>query len=331
MRTLILRGWILAVVVEWLVASPGHAGPSVIRDRAFLDADWTLTTFGVGNGGSVEADQASMGNPAPSRRIRTMVNSAPSPSEFSSVTGVNLFGGAVYDPQAQGAFVDLDYFEDALLEQGFGDGQATGIALRQNGNVYVRQVGTTPEFAWTAKKISGVTATQFALVFEGGEDVNVHPDFSASGAPIEFGFMRRNSTSVGANGYQIVALIDNWTVLINTPCAQDADCVYPDACFPGSCVSGVCTATMVSAAAPPSRAMTGIPARSMPVTPAAVRRRRSSATMASPAPSTTAMEVAAATCSRSTRSRRRSRPSSRSWIVHLARATASPTGRARSC
>ncbi|MGH7895357.1 MAG: hypothetical protein ACREQL_11865, partial [Candidatus Binatia bacterium] len=35
----------------------------------------------------------------------------------------------------------------------------------------------------------------------------------------------------------------NWTVLVNTPCAGDGDCVYPDACFVGACVAGTCKAT----------------------------------------------------------------------------------------
>jgi hypothetical protein len=149
----------------------------------------------------------------------------------------------LYDPQTQGAFVNVDYFEDALLVQGFGDGQATGIALRQSGNVYIRQVGSTPDFAWTRKQDVDVPASAFVRIFDGGFDPGSRPDFSASGGPIEFGFMRSNSTSFGAIGYEIVALIDNWTVLINTPCALDADCVYPDGCFTGACVAGVCKAT----------------------------------------------------------------------------------------
>jgi hypothetical protein len=52
-----------------------------------------------------------------------------------------------------------------------------------------------------------------------------HPEFSAADGPIEFGFFRSDSTAIGASPYEIVALIDNWTMLVNTPCAIDADCV----------------------------------------------------------------------------------------------------------
>ena len=230
-------------VVLWAVPA-AHAAPDVIRDGTFADADWSVITFNTGNGGVVEAAQSADGYPTPSRRVHVKVNASPSPSESSVVNGVSLFGGKVYDPQAQGGFATLDYFEDAMLVQGFGDGQATGVAVRQNGNVYVRYVGTTPDFAWTPKQNLGIPASGFVRIVDGGFDTGSHPDFSASGGAIEFGFMRSNSTSPGANGYETIALIDNWTVLINTPCVLDADCGYPDGCFTGSCVAGVCKATV---------------------------------------------------------------------------------------
>jgi hypothetical protein len=108
----------------------------------------------------------------------------------------------------------------------------------------VRYVGTTPDFSWTPKQNLGVPASGFVRIFDGGFDNAAHPDFSAAGGVIEFGFMRSNSTSPGANGYETAALIDNWTVLVNTPCVLDADCEYPDGCFTGACVAGVCKGTL---------------------------------------------------------------------------------------
>ena len=232
-----------AVALLWVVPA-AHAAPDVIRDSTFADGDWSVVTFTFGDGGLVEAAQSTDGYPPPSRRVREVVNASPSPTEFSAIWGIHLFGGKVYDPQVQGPFASVDYFEDARLVQGFGDGQATGVAVRQNGNVYVGQAGTTPAFAWTPKERIGIAASSFVRIMNGGFDGSAHPDFSASGAPIEFGFMRANSTSPGAIGYEMIALIDNWTVLINTPCQFDPDCVYPDGCFTGTCVAGVCKATV---------------------------------------------------------------------------------------
>lgn len=236
-------GLLVVLVGALLAAATAHAAPAVITDRTFADSDWSLTIFTVGNGGDAEATQISFGNAAPSRRIRLTVNDAPSPTESSAVDSVHLFSGTTYDPQTQGPIATVDYFEDALLVEGFGDGQATGIALRQGGNAYIRQIGLTPDFIWSPKQDVGVPATGFVGISAAGLDPNAHPDFSSSGGPIEFGFTRRNSTSLGANGYTIVALIDNWTVLVNAPCTLDADCVYPAGCFTGACVAGACRAT----------------------------------------------------------------------------------------
>jgi hypothetical protein len=236
------------VLALLLAASSVLAAPAAITDRTFADGDWSLVTFVTGDGGLVEGLQTSVGNPAPSRRIRNVVNAAPSPTEFSAIYGVHLYAGQTYDPSTQGPLTNVDYFEDALLVQGFGDGQAAGIALRQAGSVYIRQVGSTPDFAWAPKQDLGVPASAFVRIFDGGFDSGSHPDFSAAGGPIEFGFFRANSTSLGAIGYEVVALIDNWTVLVNTPCAIDEECVYPDGCFVGACVAGTgtCKATVMA-------------------------------------------------------------------------------------
>jgi hypothetical protein len=237
---------IVAAIVLLTSATGGSAGPDVVRDQTFADADWSVVSFATGDGGLVEAGQSPDGNPTPSRRLRVVVNAAPSPTESSAIYGANLYAGKTYDPSSRGPIASVDYFEDALLVTGFGDGQATGPALRQSGNVYIRNIGTTPNFSWTPKEDVGIPASGFVRIVDGGSDAGSHPDFSPSGGPIEFGFFRSNSTSIGANGYEIVALIDNWTVLVNTPCVTNDDCAYPDACFSGACVAGTCKATAMA-------------------------------------------------------------------------------------
>jgi hypothetical protein len=57
-----------------------------------------------------------------------------------------------------GAIGTLDYREDARLFAAAGDGQLTGIAVRQGGVVYVADVDVTPETAWTRKERKGIAA-----------------------------------------------------------------------------------------------------------------------------------------------------------------------------
>ena len=47
------------------------------------------------------------------------------------------------------------------------------------------------ERRWTPTEARGVTASGLVLAFEGGTDPGQHPDFSATGAPITFGFLSR--------------------------------------------------------------------------------------------------------------------------------------------
>jgi len=50
----------------------------------------------------------------------------------SDVMGLHWKVGVVYNPQVQGAIQTIHYSEDAILLEGFGEGQAAGLALRQN-------------------------------------------------------------------------------------------------------------------------------------------------------------------------------------------------------
>jgi hypothetical protein len=226
------------------VAGQAQSGPPVIfSDGTFDDADWSVVTFATGPGSSVVAGQsAADGNPPPGRRVRNVLGPAASPSEASNVYVAHLSSRAVYDPSTQGPIATVDFLVDAILLDGFGDGQGIGLALRQNDMVYIRQAGGTPDRAWTRKESLGVAAN--GVVYLSGAvvfDPMQHPDFTAGG-PIEFGFFTANST-LGGSGYEILAAYDNWTVRVNNPCASPVECQYPDPCLVGACQSGKCVAT----------------------------------------------------------------------------------------
>ena len=50
-----------------------------------------------------------------------------------------------------------------------------------------------------------------------------NPDFSVAGAPLEFGFWRGNSTSVGGGGGTTYGGIDNWRVDLTVDAAVAAE------------------------------------------------------------------------------------------------------------
>jgi hypothetical protein len=186
-------------------------------DIDFPASVWTTTVYQGGNGGSASAALVtSGGNPGSFRSIRLQMNPAPTPTTASSVFAFHFAVGAIYDPATLGPVVSIDYAQDALLVAGGGGGQATSLALRQDGQIYyaVPAYDLTPDTHWTAKVHAGLVAADFVAIAPDLTQTPQHPDFSVHGGPIEFGFLRANSTSYGGGGYTTEGGIDNWKVLV---------------------------------------------------------------------------------------------------------------------
>ncbi len=201
------------------------AGTITFSDSTFNNADWDLTSFSIpnidgvhGGTGTVSATQSpSGGNPGEYRYILNSVNAI---SDYTAIEGFHINNTAIYNPQTQGAISSIDYSEDAI-NFGWGDGHATGLALKQNGQFYFtytyRNFLITPALAWKNYQLTSLTETDFINVKNAAIKLQTtnpidYPDFSASGSPIEFGFFRGNS---GASSYSLPAGIDNWRVTIN--------------------------------------------------------------------------------------------------------------------
>jgi hypothetical protein len=120
---------------------------------------------------------------------------------------------AVYDPQTMGAITSIDYSEEAISLQGWGAVQGTGPAILQDGKYYFYGGGYTPLVTglplneWRPLSATGLQAGHFSLY--GGPEF--HPDLSAAGSPITFGFWR--GTTAGGGTY--VAGIDDWTITVH--------------------------------------------------------------------------------------------------------------------
>lgn len=207
----------------WAVLAllPTCVAAQTVSDSTFLDANWTGTQFVAGNGGASTGTQVLVGgNPGPYRNVTDQLNAAPVAGQ-TIVLSAHIYTPFTYDPAVSGAIGSLTYAEDAACTSGcFGDGQSTGPALVQGGNFYIlssSSVVTGPGLAWLPHTLNALTAADFGLVnvtqftiFDNTQ----HPDFSASGAPIQFGFFRGNGTGVNGGGYTLAAGIDNWQTTI---------------------------------------------------------------------------------------------------------------------
>src|SRR4051794_34912248 len=154
----------LAFAAGLALAAP--VGAQTVSDSTFLDANWAGTQFTAGNGGSsVGAQVASGGNPGAFRNVTDVVNAAPAGSQ-SIVLSTSIYTPFTYNPAASGPITALNYSEDAACTAGcFGQGQSTGPAVLQGGNLYIltATVITGPSATWTAHTLTGLTAADFGL------------------------------------------------------------------------------------------------------------------------------------------------------------------------
>lgn len=209
-----LRYAVSAVVLALVAAlvSPAMAQTTTFSDATFLDADWTITVEVLNLGGSVTGNQvASGGSPGAYRRIVNTLNSAAGQPFSNTVFGFHQRAGAVFNPATSGPISTIDYSESSIrLAAGV---QACAPALKQNGVIYYGPGFLTPSTlnVWVPTSQTGLTAAMFDAAAPGMQN----PDFSAGGAPIQFGFARSNSTSVGGDGSSLFGGIDNWTVSVH--------------------------------------------------------------------------------------------------------------------
>jgi len=221
-RTNARSAWLFLLMSVVATIAAGPAGAQSASDNTFLDANWALTQFTAGNGGSSTAAQSvAGGNPGAFRNVTDVLTTAP-PGLNTIVLSTSIFTPFTYSPGVSGPIASLSYTEDASCTAGcFGSGQSTGPSLQQGGNLYILSSSTVitgPTAPWINHSLSGLTAADFGLVnvTSGGSifDNTQHPNFSAAGAPIQFGFFRANGTSVGGLGYTLSAGIDNWAITL---------------------------------------------------------------------------------------------------------------------
>lgn len=224
---------------------PGAGGPTLFTDATFTPTDWSLTTItnASGTGSTVTATQfAGTGNPGQFRNVQhNLLVGTPG---NGAVIGFHMKAGATYNPSTQGAITSINYSEDSknFINQ-VGDGQAAGLAILQNGKFY-RQVSPplvipyTSFSNWAANVSSGVLASGLVEITGAGLQIPTsHPDFSASGPLMQFGFCRSNSNN---GNFQTSCGIDNWrvelvraqqpyggTLVVTTPYCPDQTWTFP--------------------------------------------------------------------------------------------------------
>jgi hypothetical protein len=209
----VVRSGVVALAAD---AQPAVAGAVTFSDSTFSDNDWTASDINTATAtNSFTAGQVpSGGNPGPYRSVTLNWSNQGDLGDLSQIISVaSLNSQAVYDPATSGAIATISYSMDAMETSSDNSaGVYEELVLYQNGtyfvplaNQYVTQTGD-----WSAIAQSGLTSSAFT------SGTAPHPDFSAQGAPIEFGYMSiTGNTSVSAGQHQNVVATDNWSVTVN--------------------------------------------------------------------------------------------------------------------
>lgn len=191
-------------------------------DGVFAPASWTSNTIADANGvgsTSLETQILTGGNNNEYMRIEiNLVAIAAGGGVFSLNRNTNAF----YDPSIQGAVTHIDYSEDSRNFQPASGGnvQGTGLLIEQGGKTYIQRspvlVMPNPGFTdWAQNSAAGLVASDLWEVTATGTLIaSSNPDFSTSGAVMQFGFWRGASSGnfVGTDFRD--AGIDNWRVVI---------------------------------------------------------------------------------------------------------------------
>ena len=183
-------------------------------DGTLSSAGWTYAQIRSAGAMATDTFDSLAGNPAPSRRITTTIPAA-SPAEI--VFTFALFNDAIFDP-ATAPISSIDYFEHSRCTSGCNSlSQATGPALKQGSEFFVLQrlgAGLTGS-SWLSTSAVGLVQNDFIRVVNAAYpflDHDSHPDFSSSGAAIQFGYFRANS---GPLAYSSDGGLDNWSLAVH--------------------------------------------------------------------------------------------------------------------
>lgn len=167
-----------------------HAQDIVLADDDFQDSDWEIAEV-IGTGTHTAARSVSSGSDG--GPFRRMLHESFAAGEGGSIHR-QTSAGFVYNPAASGALQSIDVSWMSLpetwdagedpMEEHFVvfQGTETFVAAGSTGQIFQGE-------GWEPFTASGLTASGFTA--SGGGN----PDFSAAGAPLRFGYVRRRAAS----------------------------------------------------------------------------------------------------------------------------------------
>jgi hypothetical protein len=211
----------LPAAAPLLLALAAHA-QTIISDTEFPTLLWSHSILWSRPSADLGpfSQQLAGGNPGAFQQGMHTTN-----GPFATIYDGHLFQASYY-PNPQGAITTLDVSYD-LINLTPGSIQS-GLLAFQAGHSYIRDVDSNDHAAWTTVGVPGITGAdnQWQEISVAGGLTPGHPDFTADGLPLTFGYYTFNwSLSVGFLIERTWG-IDNFIVTIHngtTPCYPNCD------------------------------------------------------------------------------------------------------------
>lgn len=203
-------------VAAAMLLCAGARADVTFADTEFVNSNWGLDTFTVGAGGTSVGLQTVGGNPGFGRQVTNNLTIG------GEVYAMHRYGTTMatrYEPIVSGAITSVDFTIDSKWIAGIG-GLGHGITIGAKQGTVVYRAGfdiTGSTGLWETHAASGFTAASFVDLSGGSGTI----DFSATGAPIRFGFVVSNGAV--NESYTNVVLYDNFRVTVhNVPAPAGA-------------------------------------------------------------------------------------------------------------
>lgn len=197
-----------------LLFAPIASAQTTFTDGTFPDGAWGVDVRYAGGSGSASGGhQFNGGDPTDYFQLTISTSAGPS--------GILAFvqnGSFTYTPSTQGAINSLAFSFSVESQAGIGTA-FVNLALEQNSQIYLGPEYDTSSTSWIDFSDS-LSASNFSLVTAAGNgefslDTTSHPDFSASGAAILFGFSSLFNSDPGGPSGSETAGVDNYRVVLN--------------------------------------------------------------------------------------------------------------------
>ncbi|MCA0244048.1 MAG: hypothetical protein LCI02_24795 [Proteobacteria bacterium] len=197
MQTSVLRAAAAAVTLGLAASLPAQATLAGFTDTAVDPASYTQVTLHTDPSVAAAVAATAAGNPGAG--LALSFTNAGAAVDLLSMIGF-VYNGFAWNPGSDGALASVSFTNDRYIDGGdpFINNGLTAFSralLVQGGVYYVAAFfdAGQPRQAWYTSAAAGLLASDFGAYdpLTGLVDNSQHPDFSAAGGSLSFGFMNR--------------------------------------------------------------------------------------------------------------------------------------------